>query len=349
MAQDTYGIDSHKLHFHPGRVADWLAGKNIAPIYMEVSPSGACNHRCRFCGMNFMGYKPRFLPADVFCSRLEEMGQSGVKAIMYAGEGEPFLNKEMGRIAAATKTAGIDVAFTTNAVLLHKQNAEAVLPVTTWIKVSCNAGTRETYAHVHGTRAEDFDKVMCNMAEAVKLRKELGNTCTLGFQMVLLPENKNEAVELAQRARDLGTDYLVIKPYAVHRQSTKDEYLSLTYDNCQPLAEKLEEFNTTDFSVIFRHEAMQRLEAPAPYGACLALPFWGYIDSGGSVWGCLRHIGEDAFNYGNVLEMAFETILHQRSLPKDFSIDDCHVDCRMDTINAYLWSIAHPGTHVNFI
>ena len=349
MTLDAYHIDSHKLHFHPDRVAEWMNGKQIAPLYMEISPSGTCNHRCRFCGMDFMGYKPRFLPTEQFCACLEEMGQCGVKAIMYAGEGEPFLHKEMGHIAQVTKSARMDVAFTTNAVNLGAKYAETVLPVTSWIKVSCNAGTRETYAHIHGTQASDFDVVMRNTAEAVRLREKCGSTCTLGFQMVLLPENRDEAVSLAQRVRDLGADYLVIKPYSIHRLSSLEEYRSLSYEDCTELAEQLQTVTGQGFSVIFRHEAMQRLKSSPVYSECLALPFWSYIDSGGSVWNCLRHIGENAFYGGNIFEASFAELIKKRNTPKGFAIADCHTDCRMDAINAYLWSLTHPGPHVNFI
>ena len=66
---NDFRIDSHKLLFHPRRVADWLEGKPIAPLYLEVSPSGMCNHRCRFCGMDYVGYPQRRLPGELFRAR----------------------------------------------------------------------------------------------------------------------------------------------------------------------------------------------------------------------------------------------------------------------------------------
>src|SRR3990167_3007073 len=105
---DKYRIDSHKLTYHVSRVNDWLEGKVTYPIYMEISPSGACNHRCTYCGLDFMEYKPRLLDTHLLKERLSELGRLGLKSVMYGGEGEPFLHCDMAELINHTKKSGVD-------------------------------------------------------------------------------------------------------------------------------------------------------------------------------------------------------------------------------------------------
>lgn len=354
---DTYRIDTHKLHYHVDRVARWLAGESIAPIYMEVSPSGACNHRCVFCGLDFMGYKPRFLDFHTFSERLKEMGEMGVRSIMYAGEGEPFLHRDMPEIVRRTKAAGIDAALTTNAVLMDEKRAPLVIENAEWVKVSLNAGTSDTYAHIHRTAPEDFDRVMDNLQAAVRLRRTLGSTCVLGAQCLLLPENAGEIEALAGRCRDLGLDYLVVKPYSQHPQSETRDYSDISYEQAGELAERLETYSGDGFHVVFRRQAMRRWDGKEKtYERCLALPFWSYVDAAGEVWGCSMYLGDERFRYGNLMTGSFRDIWHgpRRADSLAFCAEEldcrsCRVNCRMDPVNRYLWELRNPVPHVNFI
>ena len=354
---DDFRIDSHKLIFHPQVVSRWLAGEEIYPLYTEISPSGACNHRCTFCALDYMEYKPRFLDAAILKDRLTEMGKLGVKSVMYGGEGEPFLHRDIGDIIVHTRNSGIDVGITTNGVLLSGQLAEKILGSVAWIKVSMNAGTPETYAKVHRTKPEDFDRVVNNLSAAVQLQKKTGTNCTLGAQAVLLRENAESMESLAETAKKIGLRYVVIKPYSQHHKSRTHAYSDVDYASFHYLRDRLARFNDENFSVIFRERTMKKIKRQKRgYERCLALPFWSYIDSGGNVWGCSAYLGDEAFRYGSIYENTFKEIwLGERRkecmkmVCTDLDPEACRMNCRMDEINLYLWELTHPSGHVNFI
>jgi len=357
MSRDKFRIDSHKLIYHVSRVNDWAGGKTVYPIYMEVSPSGSCNHRCTYCALDFMEYKPRFLNKEVLKKRLTEMGKRGVKSIMYAGEGEPFLHPDMVDIIRHTKKSGIDSAVTTNGVLMKKDITDSILGSTEWIKVSINGATQKTYSKIHRSKPEDLDLVIKNMSYAAGLRKKKKYRCALGMQLLLLPENHHEAVPLARLAKDIGMDYLVIKPYSQHPQSRTNKYSTVKYAEYEHLADELAKVDSEDFNVIFRARTMKKWdEGKRNYCRCLALPFWSYIDAGGNVWGCSVYLGDKRFLYGNINEKSFKEIWEGKKrrsslewAEKKLDASSCRVNCRMDEINRYLWDLRNPPPHVNFI
>lgn len=354
---DRYRIDGHKLLYHVPRVNDWLNGKLVYPIYMEVSPSGACNHRCTFCALDFMTYQKRYLDAVLLIDRLSEMGRLGLKSIMYGGEGEPLMHGQIAEIINHTKKSGIDAALTTNAVLLTETMSEKILGAMEWMKVSIGAATKETYAKIHRTKQEDFNAVISNLTAASMIRQKNGYKCALGMQILLLPENKDEVVSLAKVARDIGMDYLVVKPYSQHPLSKTDRYKDVKYSEYTHLIDALSELNTKDFSVIFRMNTMKKWDENArDYSKCFALPFWSYIDAGGKVWGCSVYLGDERFLYGNIYEKTFgeiwkgeKRIQSLQWVETELDANQCRTNCRMDEVNCYLWKLKNPDRHVNFI
>ncbi len=354
---DRFRIDGHKLMYHLPRVAAWVEGRPVYPIAMEVGPSGSCNHRCLFCAVDYLEYQPRFLDAAVLGQRLSELAGLGLKSVMFAGEGEPLLHREIAGIVAHTRAAGIEAALVSNAVLLGEELCRALLPNLTWLKVSCNAGTPATYAAVHRTRPEDFERVMANLAAAVRIRREAGLACTIGIQLLLLPENAHEVAALAARAREIGLDYLVIKPYSHFDRSRTTRYRDIRYEEYRGLAAAVRACATASFDVVFREETMRlHDEGERTYGRCLALPFYSYIDAGGTVWGCKEYLGDERFAFGNINEQSFREIWDGprraavlRFVAEELDVRGCRTNCRLDKMNRWLWEISHPAEHANFI
>jgi len=342
---DKFKIDSTKLMYHPDRVLQLLEGaehwdiaKDIYPLYVEISPVGACNHRCTFCAVDYLGYKTNMLDEKMLADVFWEMAQSGVKSVMFAGEGEPLLHKHINHIVFDANNAGLDVAFTTNGVLLNKlDNLETIK----WIRVSLNAGTRETYAKVHRTKPDDFDRVLANLADAV-LRK---GDCSISAQMVLLPENAHEVETLKQIGKDIGLDFVSIKPYSQHRKS-----LTHLYENAQ-----IEPPEDSD-GLIVRHAGFETKEIK--YEKCNATPFlWAYLMSTGDLYSCSAYLLDDRFNLGNIGLQTFREIwrgdkrrANWEFVRNELDIKDCRVNCRMHQANVYMDELINNKVpSVNFI
>lgn len=352
---------------HLDRLTPWLNGQDIYPIYLEVSPSGTCNHRCIFCALDYMEYQPVFLETEKVKEFLAEAKEKGLKSVMFSGEGEPLLHKDIAQIITSAKKSGLDTAVTSNGVLFEPELARKILPFLDWFRISFNAGDQKTYALVHQTKSQDFNKVLSNIERAVKIKKENNYDCTIGAQMLLLNENFDQAPKLAQALKERGADYLIIKPYSQHLKSKNKLGGTIDYEKYSQKAKRLEKYNSDQFQVIFRKHTMDKLNYKKPYDKCLGLPFWAYLSSLGDLYACSAFLGDERFNYGNIYKQSFEDLWKSdkrkqinQMMASSWDIDSCREVCRFDEINIYLWDLKCKGVlsdepvgpipeHINFI
>lgn len=356
VEMDNFRIDSHKLIYHIPRVNEWLRGKNIYPIYIEIGLYGGCNHRCIFCAFDFLKYEPYILDGRRLRKFIREAAERGVKAILYSGEGEPLLYKNAIDIVIFTKQTGIDVALVTNGVMYDKERAKRSLGYLTWLKVSLDAGLEKTYGVIHGTKKDDFKIVLNNIKEAVKIRDRDKHNCSIGVQFLLIPQNYKEVIPLAQILSNLGVDYLVIKPYCRYPQGMSRIGAKFEYKNMFYLEKKLEKYSKNNFQIIFRKHTMEKLEKEKPYGYCLGLPFAAHVTAEGDMYPCNVFVGKKEFAFGNICQKSFKDIWQGKRRKEimemiytKWNIRNCRKACRLDEINRYLWELRNPSSHVNFI
>ncbi len=353
---DSYRIDSHKLIYHIPRVYEWLHGENIYPIYIEIGLFGGCNHRCIFCAFDFLQYKPCALDEEYLKKFLVEASARGIKAILYSGEGEPLLHRDIENIISVTRKMGIDVALSTNGVLLNKEKAKNILGNLTWIRISLNAGSKKSYSAIHRTDRKDFNIVINNLKEAVNIRNKNKYRCTIGVQYLLIPQNYREVLTLARILSDLGVDYLAIKPYCRHTLSKRKIDTTIRYNKLFYLEDKLKKYSKDNFQIIFRRHSMEKIREKKPYTSCLGLPFITYISINGDMYPCDFFLGKRQFIFGNICKENFNDIWEGKRRKKimaflshNWNIRNCRRTCRLDEINRFLWDIKNPPGHVNFI
>lgn len=353
MAQNIR-MDSHKLIYHPQTVSKWLNGENIFPLELEVSLTNACNHRCIFCAVDYTGYKPTFIDTDILLSNIKELSAKGLKSIIYAGEGEPLLHKDAPLIINQTKESGMDVAMSTNGVLFTKDISKNCLKSLTWIRFSTAGITEGTYNRIHCAKDGDLQKVLANMETAVQVKRDQVLSTTIGVQLLLLPDNKNEIVQMGKCLREIGVDYFTIKPFSQHPQS--QHIMQVDYSYMLDLEREIKELETDKYKVYFRTHSMRKLEVKRPYSHCWALPFMVYVDARGNLWPCIVFMGKEELSYGNIYNDSFVNIWegkHRQEIINCFANMDleanCREICRLDEMNRYLNELKFPGDHVNFI
>lgn len=346
-------MDSHKLIYHPERVSKWLKGKLIYPIELEIGLSGACNHRCIFCAVDYMEYKPVLISLETMKRNLKIFGEKGVKSIIYAGEGEPLVNPDAPEIINITKSNGIDAAMSTNGVLLTKEKSAECLKSLTWVRFSIAGATDATYEKIHQCKKGDLQNALKNMENAAKIKRDQKLRTTLGAQLLLLPENKDEIVALAKIVKKFGFDYFTVKPFSQHPSSKAR--LQVDYSEAEEIGIELKEYESEDFKIYFRSKSIENLSIEKPYNVCHGVYFMAHITASGNVCPCVVFM-EDNFYYGNINEQNFDEIWESERAEKirrlfadDFLRKNCRKNCRLDEMNKYLHTLKNPGMHVNFI
>lgn len=362
---DELRIDSHKLQYHPKRVSKFLDSvgnpeklRTIFPIYVEISPVGACNHRCSFCSVDYIGYKPVILNLEKLKKVADDFHKHDVKSVMFAGEGEPFVNKQMTEIVEYYGQKDIDVAFTTNGTVIPDKFFGKALDYVSWIKVSVNGG-EESYQLIHKAKDNDFKKVFDNLKRLSSERDARGLKLKVGVQMVLLPHNAHEVLSLAQKVKEAGCDYFVVKPFSQHKSSINREFENLDYADFLKLEQELQSFNDQNFTVVFRANAISKKGDGSPtYAKCYSTPnFWAYIMASGDVYSCSAYLLDERFKLGNIGENSFAEIWqsdrrnsHCKFIENELDIKECRENCRMDEVNRYLSDLVNDDIeHVNFI
>ena len=334
-----------------------MTGGDCYPLYMEISPVGNCNHRCIFCAYDFIGYPNRKLETARTVEILNELGDLGLKSILFAGEGEPLLHPDIAALIDAATKSGIDAGLFTNGQLLIEELAREVLPRLTFVRFSFNAGSAENYAQIHSVPPEAFEKAVANIGTAARIKREEGLRVTLGAQFVLIPENIDTVCQAALTLREAGIDYLAIKPF-VHQSELQGYRNDATFPGelLEATFERLESLSTDRFQVLARRESFAGY-GKRQYRQCFGTSFITVLNSAGVVSSCLPYWECASHAYGSIYEASFRDIWLgerrmevKRRLEQELDARLCPPNCRPHAVNQFISEILQPSVeHVNFI
>ena len=248
-------LDSHKLSYHFERVKAWENGEKIAPVCVDMALTRACGAMCSFCYAMVQEPQERAsIKTKDALNLLDDFSEIGVKAVSLISDGESTLSKAYVPFIQHASKIGIDVGNATNGWEFEKEKVDQVLPHLTWVRFTVAAGTPEGYSKIMFKSEKEtsvFERAMKNIKYAVDLKNKLNLKVTLGIQMVLLPEFKDEIIPFSKLALDLGVDYGVIK------HCSDDEFGTLgvdysKYEDMYDLLKKAENLSNEKTKIIVK-------------------------------------------------------------------------------------------------
>jgi MoaA/NifB/PqqE/SkfB family radical SAM enzyme len=278
-------LDSHKLSYHLDRVKAWEAGERIAPVTVDMALTRACGSMCKFCyAMMQEPQKRHGIKTHHALNLLDDFAKIGVRGVSLVSDGESTLSKAYVPFIQHAAELGINTGNATNAWEWGPEKSEQVLPYMSWIRFTVAAGTPEKYAEIMykgPEHTEVYDKAIKNIKHAVEFKRKHNLSVTLGIQMVLMPEFKDEIIPFAKLGVDLGVDYAVIK------HCSDDEYHTLgvdysKYEQMYELLQQAEDLSTDKTKVIVKWDKINDKGKPS-YNRFYGPPFLLQISGSGLV------------------------------------------------------------------
>ncbi|MDP2921148.1 MAG: radical SAM protein [Candidatus Omnitrophota bacterium] len=366
---DNLILDGHKLNWHRDRVEAWLRGERIAPITMDCALTRRCTYRCVYCYGQLQANDEKRMTKDVIFRFLDDAAEIGVKAISFVSDGESTCSPHIYDAIARGKANGLDMALGTNGYLLKEEKLEEMLSCLSYLRFNISAAEPKRYAEIMGCKEDAFYKVLGIIKKCAQIKKDKGLGVTLGLQMVLMPDFKDQIIPMAKLGRELGVDYVVIK----HCSDDETGALGVDYSKYDELSDLLKEAESySDDKTLIKVKWSKILsKGIRKYHQCFGPPFIIQLSGSGLVAPCgmLFNRKYKKYHIGNIADTPFKElwkseryweVMNLIASPEFDTKTMCGTLCLQDRVNEFLWDLKrgdaklkqNPGQkpmHANFI
>jgi sulfatase maturation enzyme AslB (radical SAM superfamily) len=212
-----------KAAWHLDNIALLRRGELPPVTSIQVVLSDFCNHDCSFCFYRRSNnhtdtfadgeqHNPRrYIPLDVINTTIDQAAEMGTKSMVFTGGGEPTMYKKHVEVFNRALDKGIAAGLITNGAHIKDTCLESLMRFT-WVRVSLDAATPETYKELRRVRDGEFEKVLNNVTRMVKRRAETKSSVTIGLSFVVTEDNVEEIPLAIKIANQINVDYLRIMP-----------------------------------------------------------------------------------------------------------------------------------------
>lgn len=320
---------SDKIDLHPEFVKAVVRGNHPPPIRVQLVLSDLCNQDCSFCAYRMEGYSSnelffqrdeldnivsrnpkRMLTGEKALEVVRDCKEMGVKAIELTGGGEPTVHPQLDDVIRLVKELGLDVGLVTNGVRLKPSTIALMAKrgVESWIRISIDAGTPETYAKIRRVSMTHWDQVWRNVELAVAMRQNVPDSpLVLSVSFILTKENWREVHLAAERARAVGVDSFRIAPIF---QNEGAGYFDTFSSEAQEMCEETKALATPTFAV--HSQLMKRIgeliKGRPTESNCLYQRAATYVAADMNVYRCCVNAYNELGKLGSIEHQSFKQV-----------------------------------------
>ncbi len=332
-----------KILRHSERIDEFFKSGNARPITAEFDMTNLCNNNCPYCfGYYKREYNNAHMAKEEAIKILDDLKEEGILAITFTGGGEPLMNSSTIEVMEYAEKKGFEVALITNGLALNEEYVRRALKISTWIRISADADSADTYAKTHGMNEKAWDFVLSNIKRAVELKKETNSSCTIGVGYLTSEYtfSKEQMLRFVKLFKKIGVDYVQFRPIMPRWDDKKD----IEKDTSLEIIKECLKETTEDFKVLYSKPKYDLMEKPRehwrPYGLCLGANFTIVIGADKKVYVCCHQRGIEKYAFGDLTKHTFKEIWNRKQAAFDkIDFKDCPYLCRNNPFNIILWEI----------
>jgi len=237
---------------------------------------------------------------------VREIKDSGCLAIEWTGGGEVTAHKDHERILQSSVDAGLSNALVSNGLKWSDYFIDEILTKFSWVRVSIDAGTAETFSKTRQTPLSSFDKVREHTTKLGSAIRRFNSKCVLGTGYVVTPDNWQELVEGVRISKSTGARY--VRLAAMFSNEGVEPYKPIFSDIKKLIGEAQALYEDDSFRVIdlFRERIQDLMDGKPEYSGCPKMWFNTYVAddlwiykccvTSFSKWGRLTSIKDQTFS-----------------------------------------------------
>ncbi|PKN75438.1 MAG: hypothetical protein CVU49_04030 [Candidatus Cloacimonetes bacterium HGW-Cloacimonetes-2] len=353
--QSYYPFEQSKLFYHRKQMELYLNKQTVFPIVYELSLSGVCDQNCLYCACK--NYRSdSMLKWSEIKKVIDEIARIG-KSITITGGGEPSLNRNLLRAVKYAKDKDLSVGLITNGSNICCNDLLEMEQYVSFVRFSIDSAVKETYCRLRGTTESTYLKLMNTISSYMSLSKREKTKSIVGVQIVWVDQSRADIEESVRFFVDLEVDFVQIRPVdnvAYERHTLSNITYSLETGFLINLIQNYSNSHTQIIPNVNKFEDYINNQTRKSYIGCQGANFTASIGHDNKVYFCCSHIGDIAYEIGDLSHSTLVEILQsdkRANLIRDVNHADCQFQCRNHHLNKVLekFDLLSGGQQLQFL